>query len=144
MRTRPLIMQKTVDFRSILDGAGAPDTGVAPPAVLTGHPLCLRRLTALKAASTLGREDKFIIILICGSSPARLATVCLCALWPLALYLLPHGGVMACHCPHGSPFRAAYQTYPVDLFNFRTVASPHRPAPRWACADRRMSKCVSI
>ena len=33
-------------FQEPLDGAGTPYTGISPPAVLTGCPLCLRRLTA--------------------------------------------------------------------------------------------------
>lgn len=32
---------------------------------------------------------------------------------------------MACHFRTAVPLGAAYQTYPVDLFNFQTVASPH-------------------
>ena len=31
-----------------MDGAGTPYTGISPPAVLTGCPLCLRRLTAFQ------------------------------------------------------------------------------------------------
>ena len=43
----------------------------------------------------------------------------------LTLNLPSHGGVMASSIPHGFPF-GRISTYPVDLFNYRTVASPHR------------------
>ena len=52
-----------------LDGAGTPYTGISPPAVLTGCPLCLRRLVTRQATSTLGLRLDNRISPICGSSP---------------------------------------------------------------------------
>lgn len=117
------------DFRSILDGGWLRLTR-------DFHPLRVSQITLFacdgsrpnEAVSTLGlRLGKRIIVLIYGSWPQARHSL-LCARWPLALYLLSYGGVLASSLPHGFSFRAVYQTYPVDLFNYQTVASPHRPA----------------
>ena len=63
-----LIIKRT-GFRNTLGGAGAPNTGISPPAVLTGCPLCLRRLMARRTTSTLGLRLDNRISPICGSSP---------------------------------------------------------------------------
>ena len=54
-----------------MDGVGTPYTGISPPAVLTGCPLCLRRLVTRQATSTLGLRLDNRISPICGSSPSN-------------------------------------------------------------------------
>ena len=116
------------DFRSILDGGWLRLTR-------DFHPLRVSQITLFAcdgsrpdgAASTLGlRLGKRIIILIYGSWPQARHSL-LCARWPLALYLLSSVGSWPAHFRTAS-LSAVYQTYPVDLFNYQTVASPHRPA----------------
>ena len=106
------------DFRSILDGGWLRLTR-------DFHPLRVSQITLFacdgsrpnEAVSTLGlRLGKRIIVLIYGSWPQARHSL-LCARWPLALYLLSYGGVLASSLPHGFSFRAVYQTYPVDLGN---------------------------
>ena len=74
---------------------------------------------------------------------SRLATACCArtAALPIPPFLWWGHGLLN---PARLPFRTAYQTYPVDLFNYRTVASPHRRAMCWCvCADWRLCRNTS-
>ena len=103
-----------------------------PPAGLAGCPLCLRRLTAsldrFNARTETGQSylpDMRIIA-------PRPATACLCADGCSPYTSLLKVGSWPAHS-RTAFLSDAYRTYPVDLFNYRTVASPHRRA----CADWR-------
>ena len=66
-------------FQEPLDGAGTPYTGISPPAVLTGCPLCLRRLTACQGrfnARTEAGQSYLPDMRVIAPKPA---TACLCA-----------------------------------------------------------------
>ena len=86
-----------------MDGAGTPYTGISPPAVLTGCPLCLRRLVPIRNTSTLGLRLDNRISPICGSSPQASHGLFVRGRL-LPLYLLSQVGIMACSIPHGFPF----------------------------------------
>lgn len=86
-----------------MDGAGAPYTGISPPAVLTGCPLCLRRLTACQgrfnARTEAGQSylpDMRVI------APGQPRPICAQKAAPPIPPLLV--GIMACSIPHGFPF----------------------------------------
>lgn len=98
--------------------AGTTCMGLSPPAVLADRPHCLRRLTVRQDRFTLGLWlGECIIILMCRSSP-RACHSSLCANGPLP-FSSSLGGIMACPFRTAFPFRAAHQTYPVDLFSSR-------------------------
>ena len=108
-----------------MDGAGTPYTGISPPAVLTGCPLCLRRLTAFQGrfnARTEAGQSYLPDMRVIAPKPA---TACLCAegcspyTSSLKLGSWPAQSRTAF-------LSGAYRMYPIDLFNSRTVASPHR------------------
>ena len=108
-----------------MDGAGTPYTGISPPAVLTGCPLCLRRLTAYQGrfnARTEAGQSYLPDMRVIAPKPA---TACLCAegcspyTSSLKLGSWPAQSRTAF-------LSDAYRMYPIDLFNSRTVASPHR------------------
>lgn len=108
-----------------MDGAGTPYTGISPPAVLTGCPLCLRRLTAYQGrfnARTEAGQSYLPDMRVIAPKPA---TACLCAegcspyTSSLKLGSWPAQSRTAF-------LSDAYRMYPIDLFNFRAVASPHR------------------
>ena len=108
-----------------MDGAGTPYTGISPPAVLTGCPLCLRRLTACQGrfnARTEAGQSYLPDMRVIAPKPA---TACLCAegcspyTSSLKLGSWPAQSRTAF-------LSGAYRMYPIDLFNSRTVASPHR------------------
>ena len=110
-----------------MDGAGTPYTGISPPAVLTGCPLCLRRLTACQGrfnARTEAGQSYLPDMRVIAPKPA---TACLCAegcspyTSSLKLGSWPAQSRTAF-------LSGAYRMYPIDLFNSRTVASPHRGA----------------
>lgn len=112
-------------FQEPLDGAGTPYTGISPPAVLTGCPLCLRRLTAFQGrfnARTEAGQSYLPDMRVIAPKPA---TACLCAegcspyTSSLKLGSWPAQSRTAF-------LSGAYRMYPIDLFNSRTVASPHR------------------
>ena len=66
-------------FQEPLDGAGTPYTGISPPAVLTGCPLCLRRPTACQGrfnARTEAGQSYLPDMRVIAPKPA---TACLCA-----------------------------------------------------------------
>ena len=65
---------------------------------------------------------------------SRPATACLCAdgCSPYPSFL--KAGSWPAHS-HTAFLSDAYRTYPVDLFNYRTVASPHKRTTRCTCAD---------
>lgn len=107
-----------------MDGAGTPYTGISPPAVLTGCPLCLRRLTACQGrfnARTEAGQSYLPDMRVIAPKPA---TACLCAegcspyTSSLKLGSWPAQSRTAF-------LSGAYRMYPIDLFNSRTVASPH-------------------
>ena len=79
---------------------------------------------------------------VMAASPPRLVVRGAAAL-PIPPFFRWGHGLLA---PARLSFRAAYQTYLVDLFNFRAVASSHRRTIRWrACAGwRLLSKRVPI
>ena len=108
-----------------MNGAGTPYTGISPPAVLTGCPLCLRRLTAYQGrfnARTEAGQSYLPDMRVIAPMPA---TACLCAegcspyTSSLKLGSWPAQSRTAF-------LSGAYRMYPIDLFNSRTVASPHR------------------
>ena len=108
-----------------MDGAGTPYTGISPPPVLTGCPLCLRRLTAFQGrfnARTEAGQSYLPDMRVIAPKPA---TACLCAegcspyTSSLKLGSWPAQSRTAF-------LSGAYRMYPIDLFNSRTVASPHR------------------
>lgn len=133
------------DFRSILDGGWLRLTR-------DFHPLRVSQITLFAcdgsrpdgAASTLGlRLGKRIIILIYGSWPQARHSL-LCARWPLALYLLSFGGVLASSLPHGFPFGriSNVSSRPIQLPDCRQPAQARRWW--WVCAEwQRLSKCGS-
>ena len=86
-----------------MDGAGTPYTGISPPAVLTGCPLCLRRLTAFQgrfnARTEAGQSYLPNMRVIAPSQPRP---VCAQKAAPPIPPLLV--GIMACSIPHGFPF----------------------------------------
>lgn len=108
-----------------MDGAGTPYTGISPPAVLTGCPLCLRRLTAFQGrfnARTEAGQSYLPDMRVIAPKPA---TACLCAegcspyTSSLKLGSWPAQSRTAF-------LSGAYRMYPIDLFNSRTFACPHR------------------
>ena len=107
-----------------MDGAGTPYTGISPPAVLTGCPLCLRRLTAFQGrfnARTEAGQSYLPDMRVIAPKPA---TACLCAegcspyTSSLKLGSWPAQSRTAF-------LSGAYRMYPMYLFNFQAVASPH-------------------
>lgn len=107
-----------------MDGAGTPYTGISPPAVLTGCPLCLRRLTARQGrfnARTEAGQSYLPDMRVIASKPA---TACLCAegCSPYTSFLKLGSWPAQSRTAFLS---GAYRMYPIDLFNSRTVASPH-------------------
>lgn len=96
-------------------------------------------------ASTLGLRLDNRISPICGSSPpgpprpvcARMAAL------PIPPFSKWGHGLLI---PARLSSQDAYRTYPVDLFNYRTVASPHRPAGKAAglCRLASVSKVPSF
>ena len=105
--------------------AGTACTGLSPPAVLADRPHCLRRLTVRQDRFTLGLWlDECIFnpdVQIIATGPPRPAVRQRTAP-PFSSFL---SGIMACSFRTAFPFRAAHQTYPVDLFSFSAVASSH-------------------
>ena len=99
--------------------AGTACTGLSPPAVLADRPHCLRRLTARQDRFTLGLWlDECIFnpdVQIVATGPPRPAVRQTTAP-PFSSFL---SGIMACPFRTAFPFRAAHQTYPVDLFSSR-------------------------
>lgn len=107
-----------------MDGAGTPYTGISPPAVLTGCPLCLRRLTTCQGrfnARTEAGQSYLPDMRVIALKPA---TACLCAegCSPYTSFLKLGSWPAQSRTAFLS---GAYRMYPIDLFNSRTVASPH-------------------
>ena len=139
-----------------MDGVGTPYTGISPPAVLTGCPLCLRRPTSSKwtapvsfrlrrkltysvisplptKSTILWEPYKMLQRSDCGwtiVSPRytghrpRPATVCLCAegCSPYTSFLKLGSWPAQSRTAFLS---GAYRMYPMYLFSFQAVASPH-------------------
>ena len=107
-----------------MDGAGTPYTGISPPAVLTGCPLCLRRLTACQGRFNARAEAGQSYLPDMRVIAPKPATACLCAegcspyTSSLKLGSWPAQSRTAF-------LSDAYRMYPIDLFNFQAVASPH-------------------
>ena len=129
MRVRFMVsfIIKRTGFRNTLGGAGTPNTGISPPAVLTGCPLCLRRLTAPRDRFNARTETGQSYLPDMRVIASRPATACLCADGCSPYTSLLKAGSWPAHS-HTAFLSGAYRTYPVDLFNYRTVASPHRRA----------------
>ena len=110
-----------------LDGVGTPYTGISPPAVLTGCPLCLRRLVTRQATSTLGLRLDNRISPICGSSPQSSHGLFVRGRL-LPLYLLSQVGIVACSIPHGFPFGriSDVSNVPIQFSSCRQPARMHR------------------
>lgn len=85
----------------------------------------------LWTASTLGLRLDNRISPICGSSPPGPPRPGLCAGGCSPYTSLLKVGSWPAHS-RTAFLSDAYRTYPVDLFNYRTVASPHRPAGKAA------------
>ena len=109
------------------DGAGAPYTGISPPAGLAGCPLRLRRLTAHGGRFNARAETGQSYLPNMRIIASRPATACLCADGCSPYTSLLKAGSWPAHS-RTAFLSDAYRTYPVDLFNYRTVASPHRSA----------------
>ena len=106
--------------------AGTTCMGLSPPAVLADRPHCLRRLTARQDRFTLGLWlDECIfnpdVQIVATGSPRPVVRQRTAP--PFSSFL---SGIMARSFRTAFPFRAARQTYPVDLFSFSAVASSHK------------------
>ena len=112
-------------FRNTLDGAGTPNTGISPPAGLAGCPLRLRRLTTFSGRFNARTKTGQSYLPDMRVIAARPATACLCADGCSPYTSLLKAGSWPTHS-HTAFLLGAYRTYPVDLFNYRTVTSPHR------------------
>ena len=107
-----------------MDGVGTPYTGISPPAVLTGCPLCLRRLTVFQGrfnARTEAGQSYLPDMRVIAPKPA---TACLCAegCSPYTSFLKLGSWPAQSRTAFLS---GAYRMYPMYLFNFQAVASPH-------------------
>lgn len=106
-------------------GAGAPNTGLSPPAGLADYPHCLRRLTAswgrFNARAVAGQAYHYPGMRVIAPGPPR-PVVSGAAAYPYPPFSKRGHGRPT---PTRLSSRTAYQTYPVDLFNYQTVASPH-------------------
>ena len=127
-RFRYVLFCSIGDFRNTLDGAGTPNTGLSPPAVLTGRPLCLRRLTARQGRFNARTETRRVYhypdMRIMASSPPRLVVRSVAAP-PIPPFFC---GIMASLPSHGFPFGPHTKRIQWTYSILRAVASPQRPA----------------
>ena len=123
-RFRYVLFCSIGDFRNTLDGAGTPNTGLSPPAVLTGRPLCLRRLTARQGRFNARTETRRVYhypgMRVMAPNPPRLVVRSVAAPPIPPFFLRDHGQLTFTRLS----FRATYQTYPVDLFNSQDCCQP--------------------